>query len=119
MKVYSSPIPLAPPDWSAPGGFAEKLKAIEAAEATHLEATRQWLKDHGYAGPNSGKLVRFPAADGYAQYLLAEGRSSFLIHLPYGDGYQYGDVKFLPKREILKRIEQQERAETLFSKRAA
>ncbi len=44
-------------------------------------------------------------ADGYALYMFADaGAKSVLVHLPYGDGYDYPDVRYIPKTEVLRRM---------------
>lgn len=111
MRVYSSPIPDPEIDF---GGF--DVKKTEAQYDEHKQKVIQWLRENGYNGPRTGEIVRFPVADGYAQYMLADaGKKSVLIHLPYWDGWQYRDVEFLPLKEILKRIDQQKKRAALFA----
>lgn len=102
MKVYSIPdeIPAPKPDYS---NYDHRKEAL--AEQKHCEDLKAFLIRSGYTGAHTGEIVSFPVADGRALYMMAEGRSSCLIHLPYGDAYQYRDVAFLPKKEILRRIE--------------
>jgi hypothetical protein len=45
------------------------------------------------------------------------GKAAFLIHLAYGDGYQYFGIKNFPKAEILKMVKQA-KARTAMFKRA-
>jgi hypothetical protein len=109
MKVYALPDTLPVPEFSFDGDW-------QAREEAHRESVRKWIKDNGYTGPASGKVLRLPYADGYAEYMLADGKGSFLFHLPYGDGYDDRNVNFLPKKEVLARIEQQERMDALFNR---
>ena len=111
MKVYSSPIPAPAVDYR---NF-DRGKMI-ADESAHQEAVKSWLKTNGYTGKRTGEIVRFQVADGYALYMLADGQKSALIHLPYGDAYQYPDVRYLPKAEILRRVEADKRLTALFKK---
>lgn len=114
MKVYGIPdeVPFPEPDYANYNTEREQKR-----EAEHRAALVEWLKKTGYTGPHTGEIVTFPVADGYAQYMLADGPKSFLLHLPYGDAWQYRDVGFLPKKEILKRIEQRKGMASLFAKR--
>lgn len=114
MKVYALPESLPVPafDFNDIGGWQKR-------EEAHRESVRQWLKANGYTGKNSGRILRLPFADGYAEYMMAEGSQSFLFHLPYGDGYDSREVNFLPKKEVLARIEQQEKLDALFKRKAA
>ncbi len=104
MKVYAAPEHIQTPAWPSPFNHDQYSKNCDAYRAE----IRKWLSENGYTGEYSGEVIQFGVADGYAQYMLADGgRRSFLIHLDEVDGYQYRDVEFLPKREIIKRIEQQ------------
>lgn len=114
MKVYQAPDEVPSPSISLLVS-SNTNKPYEKACDDHREALKNWLKKSGYAGANTGKVVRFPVADGYAEYMLAEGKTSCLIHLDYYDGYRYPDVKFLPKKEILARIQQEENMAKLFA----
>lgn len=113
MKVYAAPEGIQEPKWPSPYSY----EAMVAEEKRFEDECRKWLADNGYNGPNSGKIVRFGVADGYAAYMLAEGRRSFLMHMPFGDAYQYRDVEFLPKAEILKRIKQEEGLKAIFGRK--
>ena len=110
MKVCNSPVPEPQVDWS---NF--KHTDYEKANNEYEAANRKWLLDNGYVGPYSGRIVSFGVADGSARYMFADaGRQSFLIHLEEGDAYHYRDVSFLPKKEIIKRLEQCEAIGKLF-----
>lgn len=80
MKVYSSPLP-------AP---AFNFDTWRKDEDDYIEILRGWLRDHGYKHRLTGKVVRFPVADGYAQYMVMDGRS--MVHLPLLDAYQIPDA---------------------------
>lgn len=101
MKVFRLPkdVPAPVVDYS----FYNREKEA-SAEKEHCEKLKAFLIRNGYTGKHTGELVTFPVADGYAVYMMAEGSRSCLIHLPYGDGYHYRDVSFLPKAEIIRRI---------------
>lgn len=102
MKIYSCPPAVSAPQHDYRN--YDRAKAM-AAEAQHREALKTWLINHGYSGRHTGGVFREQVADGHAEYMLADGPKSFLIHLPYGDGYQSRNVEFLPKREVVRRIE--------------
>jgi len=112
MKVYSVPAEVPAPEIDWANFDYDKLVR------EHKERLKTYLQKVGFTGRNTGKVISFHVADGYAYYMMAEGRKSFLIHLPYGDAYQYPDVQFLPKKEILRRIKQEEEMRKIFSSRA-
>jgi hypothetical protein len=115
MKVYSLPEEL---EFEAPDYTNYNREREEAREAAHKEKIKEWLVEQGFDGDRTGETVSFPVADGYAQYMFADkGRSSYLLHLPYGDAWHYRDVEFLPKTEIVKRIEQQKNIASIFASR--
>jgi hypothetical protein len=110
--VYSSPIPAPAYDWS---DF--NMEAFDKAERDYEAALKAWLAANGYTGKNTGRIVSFGVADGHASYMVAEaGRKFSLIHMPLGDAYQYPDVKFLPKAEILRRADRNDKLAALFAK---
>lgn len=118
MKVYSIPeeIPFPEPDY---GNYDVEVE--RKREKDHQEALRAWLREEGFAGPDSGKILSMPHADGYARYMLAEGqgRRDFLLHLPYADAYHSRDAEFLPKKEVIKRVRQDENMRSIFDKAPA
>ena len=75
-----------------------------ADEDKHRASIRAWLVEQGYTGKHTGGILQMPIADGHAEYMLADGSGSFLLHLPYGDAWDSPDVEFLPKKEVVKRI---------------
>ena len=113
MKVFSCPDEIKPPQVDFANFNREKMLADEEA---HQQAIKAHMVKMGYTGPKTGEVVSFAVADGSAQYMFADaGAKSVLIHLPYGDAYSYRDVKFIPRTEILKRIEQQAEFKEIFS----
>lgn len=111
MKIYSCPdqVPAPKPDYSHYDHAKE-----QAAEEAHMADLKRWLILAGYTGKHTGKIYRDGVADGYALYMLADGSKACLIHLPYGDGYQSRDAQFLPKAEIVRRIEADARLSAMF-----
>lgn len=102
MKIYTCPdeIPAPKPDYDN----YDSLKQ-QQAEENHEKELAKWLKSNGFPGKYTGEIYRVGVADGYARYMVADGRTFCLIHLPYGDAYQSRDVQFLPKKEIIRRVE--------------
>ena len=112
MKVYACPAELPEPETD----YKNYDRVKEAAKIdAHKAALKAWLKNAGYTGKRTGETVRFHVADGYAEYMMGDGRKTILIHLPYYDGYSYPDVAYLPKKEILRRMEADKRMAALFA----
>lgn len=117
MKIYSCPkeVLFGEPDYA---NF--DIDKERAREETHSSDLKAWLRNAGYDGPNTGRIHSMPVADGHASYMFADrGPDSALIHLPYGDAYQARDVQFVPKTEIIKRMDAAERLSEIFRTAAA
>lgn len=110
MKVYRIPdeVPFIQPDYRT-----YDLQAELKREESHSALLKKHLKENGYTGKHTGKVVSYQVADGYAKYMLADGNGrygpSFLFHLPYGDGYQHRGIEHYPKKAIIEQIERAER----------
>lgn len=115
MRIYSCPTEVPAPEID----FRNYNHDREMRrEEEHRQQLAQWLRTNGYPGANTGRICSFPVADGKAMYMVAEkGRSVSLIHLPYGDAWQYRDVQFLPKDEILRRCDAEDRLRAFFARR--
>ena len=108
MKVYSLPKEVPAPELSWGGDF--NLEKMIQDEKDHCVKLKAHLIKMGYTGEHTGKIYKSQIADGYASYMFADRpRHSCLIHLPYGDAYDDRDVEFLPKKEVLARIKQDEK----------
>jgi hypothetical protein len=85
-------------------------------QKSHQKQLARWLAENGYPGRLTGKVIRFPVADGHAEYMVADGSSMKLVHLPYGDGYSSREATRLTPTEIEDLVERQERLDALFTK---
>ncbi len=116
MKIYSCPaqVPAPKPDY-ANYNHAKELQR----EEEHQAKLKAFLLANGYPGKHTGAIYSEGVADGHALYMLADGPKSCLIHLPYGDGYQSRNAQFVPKSEVIRRIEGEKRfADLLAAKHA-
>jgi hypothetical protein len=116
MKIFTCPkeVPAPVPDYEN----YDSNKQM-AAEEKHEADLKAWLKKHGYPGKYTGEIYSVGVADGSANYMVADGRTFCLIHLPYGDAYQSRDVAFLPKKEIIRRIEADKKWQAAWKKATA
>jgi hypothetical protein len=114
MKVYSCPaeVPAPTPNYRN----YDSAKEL-AAEKKHQADLAKWLKTMGYKGKHTGGIYSVCVADGKAAYMLADGPTkSILIHLPYGDAYESRDVEFIPKKEIIRRIEAEKKFREIWNR---
>jgi hypothetical protein len=108
IKVYSGVDGIPAPTFE-PGQDWDEHDAAEKAYVDKLIGWAKTQSNHKYAG----KIVRFPQADGYAQYLVV--KPSALIHLAVGDAWHYPHVDRLLAKDIVAEVERQERLAKLFS----
>lgn len=118
MKIYACPEGFEEPEVDYTNFDMQKMIADENA---HKERLAEHLRSVGYTGKHTGGVARFGVADGYAQYMLADGKGqygpSFLIHLGYGDAYSYQGIQHFPKKEIIENIERQQRIASMFGRK--
>jgi len=112
MKVYSCPDECKEPVVNY-NNF-DYNKYVED-ENNHTRRLKEWLIKEGFTGKYTGEIYRESIADGYALYMMADGPKSFLIHLKYGDGYSSRNVQFIPKKEIIKRINADKKFSEMFN----
>jgi len=115
MKIVTMPdeVAYAEPDYRNYDSAAE-----QAREDAHRETLKSWLLANGWPGERTGQTLQEPHADGYACYMYADGPRPVLVHLPYGDAWDSPNVGFLPKKEVLKRLDRQAGIAALFAKAA-
>ena len=84
-------------------------------EEDFKKALRKDIKSKGYTGKNSGEIIKFPVADGYAEYMVLQMRPLGLIHLPLGDAYQFQYAHLMTAKEVNDQIEGQKRMDKFFA----
>lgn len=113
MKIYRLPSHLPAPALNDVGLDVETLATQKRA---HQEALKSWLVESGWSGPNTGRVLRVPMGDGLAQYMYADGAQPGLVRLPYGDAWNSQDVRFLPPKEVVRRMDAADRVDALFAR---
>lgn len=116
MKVYSADESLQKPEIDYTN---YDFKKTQAENDAYIERIKNWLiNDMGYTGPNTGRMLETPFADGAALYMFAESenkRKSFLIHLDIGDGWHNPLVEGLTKKAVLDNIDRNERFKKMWN----
>jgi hypothetical protein len=112
-KVYSGVEGLKAPDYGTfKGDYDEYFKAQEK----YLEDLKEWARKNG-SGPEAGKEVTFPVADGHAVYVVVSLKPVKLVHVATGDAWHYEYVDRLTAVDLRKRIKSQEALDKLFRSR--
>lgn len=75
------------------------------------------IKKMGYVEVHSGETIRFPIADGHAEYMVLSTKPVMLIHLPIGDAWEFEYANRLTKSDIVKKIKQQKAISKFFNKK--
>lgn len=121
MKVFSAPENVKTPTFFDANDHYDP-KEYETKEVAFYASLKAELQSLGYTGFNTGELVRFPIADGYAVYMVAEDNKGVLslIHSPLGDAYSISEAhaRGLNKKDILQHIGQHKAMRKLFSSKA-
>lgn len=108
-KVFSAPKSIKPPvvNW-------EDMKAWDAENKRYIADVVAYAKGKNPDGKHTGAIVRFPVADGQAEYVVMNSGKK-LIHLTHMDGYSYPDVAKYTDKEILAEVDKQTAFDKLFS----
>ena len=109
-KVYATSVP-EPEFMDADGRFSHE--GYEARCKQYREAVEAEIRSLGYNHKHTGKVISFPIADGYANYMVADGRT--MVHLREVDAYSIPDAHARGVR-INEEVERQEAFEALFRK---
>ena len=91
----------------------DRVKYDEENER-YISELKQFIKDNGYTGKNAGEIIRFPVADGYAEYMVVSMRPVRLIHIPLGDAWNFQYAHLLTAKEVQASIDKEKALEKLF-----
>jgi len=92
-----------------------------AAETAWLVALGEAIRqDNGGSGAASGiigEVVRWPRADGYAEYIIVKTKPLQLAHIPLGDGYMVEPalIRGTTLAEVKRMVEDERRWSKLFA----
>ena len=115
---------VAPNGFEAPSLDFKEMHTYNTRWEKYQERLRQWCLNRmkGIENPhvmNSeeyiGKVIQFPAADGYALYMVASVSPPQLIHLDYLDRYTSETAQYLKGKDIIKKVDQAKKIAKLFA----
>ena len=112
-KIYKSPIEEPVIDFTNGRGVQDYQNDC----AKFKDDLREWLKKNGLVREHAGKVIKFPVADSYAEYMVADVEKAMLIHLKLGDEWHFEFAHLLTSTEILEKIQQQEAMAKFFTKK--
>lgn len=103
-KVYQAPKEVSLPEFSF-----QNVSAWQENEKKYIEQLKEHLKKMNYVGKNVGEILKFPAADGYAQYMVISMKPLMLIHLELGDAWTFQYAHLLTAKEVQQQIDAEKR----------
>lgn len=112
-KVYDVPEQIKVPDfnWEDIDQYNKDCDKFKAD-------LRQWCVDRaaraGVTDENIGEIIRFPVADGYAEYMVACLKPVQLIHIPLWDAWEFGYAHRLTKKDIIEDIKKTKAINKIF-----
>lgn len=112
-KIFSAPDSISLPQWSPKKTHKENV----AEEKIYLETLKDMLTKRKPTQKLVGEIIQFPAADGYAQYMVASMTPLELVHIPLGDAWDFQYAHRLTKKDVEEKIKKQKAIEELFKKK--
>ena len=97
------------------GGFDDE--AYSAAIDSHRGMVASWCRTHTDSKSDLvGETIRFPVADGYAEYMVYRTRPLQLIHLPYVDAWEVNPIMLRGLRvsDVKEMVERSRKINALF-----
>lgn len=85
--------------------FKEKLNSLRKAEEKYISDVKNWITKAGYTEKNSGEIIQFQVADGYAQYMVISMKPLRLVHLPLGDAWDFQYANRLTAKDVQDKID--------------
>lgn len=96
--IYSTPEELKVPSW----GDMDRKEYI-AAEAKYREDLKKFCKAQSNS-TYAGKIVQFPCADSYAEYMIITMKPLALFHVPLGDAWDFPYMERLTVQDIKDKV---------------
>ena len=112
--IYNVPDGLEHPefDW-------EDVEKYRKDIEDHQNRLKEWCVNrclmNGKLTKNVGEVIKFPVADGYAEYMVGCMKPLELIHLEYYDGYSFQYANRLTAKDVDDKINQQNAMNRLFA----
>ena len=112
-KVYNTPDEIKVPEFD----FKKPYSEYKKKEDKFLKELKAFLVERNPDDKFVGEEINFPAADGYARYMVASLKPVELVHLPLGDAWSFQYADRLTKKDIEEKINAAKRIANLVPKR--
>jgi len=108
-KIFNAPEEIAQPKLD----FAN-IDNYEKESEEYLSKLKARLQEYNPNGKNVGEIIKFPAADGYALYMVANMKPVELVHIPLGDAWNFQYAHLLKSKDVQDKIDQEKAMAKLF-----
>jgi hypothetical protein len=98
------------------GDFGHDFTKYTAATEKWIAAIIAYVKKNG-SGELKGEIVRFPVADGHAQYVVFSSKPLQLIHLPVYDAWHFQYANRLTVKDIKEEVRRGKALKAMFASR--
>ena len=114
-KIYNPPKEIKVPELVFT--VSTDIDGYDAACKKFKADLKEWCIQRNRKEEHVGEVIKFPVADGQAEYMVASLKPVVLIHLPLWDAWHFQYAHLLGKKEILTKIAQNKAMEELFAMR--
>lgn len=113
-KIYSVPDGITVPEISFTN-FKEYEKQCNEFKEKLREFVKKRKPFEEYGDEFVGEIIRFPVADGYAEYMVSSSKGPVeLIHLPLMDAWEFQYAHRLTSKDVREKVAQQKAIEKHF-----
>lgn len=112
-KIYA-----APKEVKLPENSWDDVSSWEENEKKYIADLKQHLQGLGYKEKYTGEIIKFPAADGYAMYMVISMKPMSLMHLPIGDAWTSEYAELMTAKKVQEKIEAEKRFTELWNKKS-
>jgi len=119
-KIYDPPKEMETPDFTYDQNGHPDIKKYEEDNGKYIEELRDNVikRKNILSGTKArkyvGEIIRFPVADGHAEYMVASMSPLELIHLPLSDAWHFQYVHLLTAKEVTEKLVGQKKMKELF-----
>lgn len=113
-QVYSAPDEIKQPEFNF-----ENINQYRTDCDRYVNELKNWCVQRaeraGVTDQYIGQVIRFPVADGYAEYMVASLKPTIqLIHIPLWDAWEFQYVSRLTQKDIIEKIDNNVKIKKLF-----
>ena len=97
-KIYNAPKSLTVPTDFCSDSYSDDCDKYIADLRKHVKLLNP-------RGKNGGEIIKFPVADGNAEYMVVKVRPLELVHIPLCDAWHFAYAHLLTAKEVNYQIE--------------